>query len=532
MPLLRLIIVGLGVFTVLVLGGSRADSVAEPGDRERFEALLKKGNFKDAYEGYRSLALDPKTDPKLLGADLKQAMQCLRKLGRIDEIDALYETTIASHPGNWRLLQTVAESYLNDFGNRGFIVAGKFYRDPHTIGEWREAGTRERDRSRALQLFVQGLGRAQSDPDRVAAGAYLLTLAQALMGNWDKSDFWRLQTLTPLDILADYNDAWDDSWFRNQLGAPVESDGTPVYYRVPESFESTRTTVSAGGGHSPRPPKSTPAWPLGHVWNWPVSCSASLGPKRSLMRRSADSSKVVTNRLRAYSLETLQDDETVAWLATGVRRFKLPDEFNPIKIYQKIADDPKNKKDEKALNALAMIFENRRQLDRAAQYLEQSRLLYGNGKDGWKKKHLDQILNVWGEFDPRTSVPTMTQLTGRRATVDFRFRNGRRIHFEAHEILLSKLLRDVKDYIKSDPKQIDGQISDISNIGSRLVALSQQQYLGRAVAQWDLDVEPAPVISTSGSRSRRRLKRPASTCWSRGWKVGTPAGSWSGSTTP
>ncbi len=98
MPLLRLIIIGLGVFTVLVLGGSRADSVTEPGDRERFETLLNKGNFKDAYEGYRGLALDPKTDPKLVGADLKQAMQCLRKLGRVDEIDVLYETAVAIHP--------------------------------------------------------------------------------------------------------------------------------------------------------------------------------------------------------------------------------------------------------------------------------------------------------------------------------------------------------------------------------------------------------------------------------------------------
>ncbi len=45
---------------------------------------------------------------------------------------------------------------------------------------------------------------------------------------------------------------------------------------------------------------------------------------------------------------------------------------------------------------------------------------------------------------------------------------------------------------RPSPKQIDGQISDISDIGSRLVALNQQQYLGRAVAQWDLDLEPAP----------------------------------------
>ena len=42
-----------------------------------------------------------------------------------------------------------------------------------------------------------------------------------------------------------------------------------------------------------------------------------------------------------FSLKTLGEDETIARLATGVKRFKLPDEFNFIKIYQRVADDPK-----------------------------------------------------------------------------------------------------------------------------------------------------------------------------------------------
>ena len=85
------------------------------------------------------------------------------------------------------------------------------------------------------------------------------------MGNWDKSDFWRLQTLTPLDILADYNDAWDDSWFRNQLGAPVESDGTPVYYRVPESFESAKND--------------------GERWRWALAKAAEVDPGLAIRTR-------------------------------------------------------------------------------------------------------------------------------------------------------------------------------------------------------------------------------------------------------
>ena len=104
-----------------------------------------------------------------------------------------------------------------------------------------------------------------------------------------------------------------------------------------------------------------------------------------------------------------------------------------------------------------------------------------------RRQHLDQILGAWGQFEA-----TATQPAGRGASVDFRFRNGRRVHFEAHEILFDKLLKDVKDYITSGPKQIDWQKTDINDIGSRLVDQNQQQYLGRSVARWDLDLEPLP----------------------------------------
>src|SRR5205807_2565544 len=79
-----------------------------------------------------------------------------------------------------------------------------------------------------------------SDPDRGTAGRYLLTLAQALMGNRAQSNSWRLQTLTPLDVLPDHEENPYSSWGGQQSGAPVEPDGTPVYYHVPESFPKAK----------------------------------------------------------------------------------------------------------------------------------------------------------------------------------------------------------------------------------------------------------------------------------------------------
>jgi len=66
-----------------------------------------------------------------------------------------------------------------------------------------------------------------------------------------------------------------------------------------------------------------------------------------------------------YALHTLGEDETIARLATGVKRFKLPDEFNFIKVYQKIVEEPQTGFAEQALVQLAGIFENRRQYPKA-----------------------------------------------------------------------------------------------------------------------------------------------------------------------
>ena len=87
--------------------------------------------------------------------------------------------------------------------------------------------------------------------------------------------------------------------------------------------------------------------------------------------------------------------------------------------------------------------------------------------------------------------PSWTQPAGHGATLDFRFRNGRRVQFEAHEIQVAKLLSDVKNYIAAHRPQLDWQQIDISDIGSRIVAQNQEQYLGRLVARWDLDLEPS-----------------------------------------
>ncbi|MGA2034965.1 MAG: MG2 domain-containing protein, partial [Thermoguttaceae bacterium] len=180
--------------------------------------------------------------------------------------------------------------------------------------------------------------------------------------------------------------------------------------------------------------------------------------------------------------------ETIARLATGIKRFKLPDEMNYIKIYQAVAEEPKTGHGADALERLAQIFENRRQYARSADYWRRAIKEYPQDPraQNWQAQ-LDQIVGNWGRFEPITTQPA-----GRGATVEYRFRNGTAVEFTAQEIKVQKLLDDVKAYIKSRPNQLDWQQANIGDLGYRLVTLNQQQYVGRQVAAWKMEIKPRP----------------------------------------
>ena len=139
-------------------------------------ADMQQGNYKDAYEGFRKLALDPQDDPRQVGDDLNMAVQCLQHLNRVDEIDDFREEVIEVHKDNWRLLWAAAQNYMN-VDHHGFIVAGKFYRG-NKRGGGKVVNAVERDRVRALQLMVQALPLAQKDDDHGEVGDFLSRLAR------------------------------------------------------------------------------------------------------------------------------------------------------------------------------------------------------------------------------------------------------------------------------------------------------------------------------------------------------------------
>jgi len=446
------------------------------------------GNFKNAYDQLAALAIDAKDDPAEVSDDLTRCITCLERLGREDEVDDFREKTVAAHGDNWRLLWTAAKSY-QDRTQYGFIVAGKFYRGGRRGNDGRMVYCMERDRIRALQLMQDAAAKQVGETNKNDVGEFYLSFADMLLearAGW-MGDAWRLQYLSDLTKLPDYDEGGRGYYGGESRGAPANEDGTPVYHYLPKSWQEAQTD--------------------GQRWRWCLQQaslqSEDMGRRATLCladflhgqfgvqtmagyglgRVSADDEK--KNESGPYAVSSLAENETIARLAVGIRRFKLPDEFNFIKLYQQLGDGPKCTSGEKALDALGEIFENRQQYDRSAEYWKKDITTYGAGPHNWRQARVDQILGNWGNFDPLETEPV-----GPSAHASLIFRNGKKVSFEATEIDVTKLLTDVKAYLKTNPGQLQWNQVDISNVGFRLVTENQKQYLGQQAAKWDMDLTP------------------------------------------
>ena len=481
-----------GLLLVLLAAVAQSESTPAAGgatERARLQRVYNDGNFKDAYDSFRKLVLDKNDDPALVGADLNNALSALRQLGRLNELDELRESAVATHPKNWRLLMEAADSYVK-FDHFGFIIAGKFARRAHR-GGGQPANSWERDRVRALQLMVQAMPQLEAAGQPREAARFWWKMAEMLFSLRGEDQWWRLERLTNLDVLPDYELGYRRS--TSSIGAPVDEQGNPIFYTAPKSWNAAQND--------------------GQRWRWALAQAVENDVSRrnevglffaDCLRNQFDVQTLAyfgtffdprnddsTNETEGpWSLPSLKEDETIARLATGVKRFALSDEFNFIHIYQQIADDrartagPKHYSEE-ALNRLAELFENRRQYSRAAEYWRRSIAEFGPGAQNFKQDRLNQIVGNWGRFESVVSQPA-----GAGATIDFRFRNGNKVGFTAQEIDIGKLLADVKSYLKANPRQLDQARLNIGDLGYRLVQQKQSEYVGRQVAAWELSLEP------------------------------------------
>ena len=468
-------------------------------ERTLAQKYQKEGNYRDAWQLYQKLANQQNNSDQGVVHDLREGIQCLQQLNRVTEIDEFRESILKNHAAKPRVLWKAAESLIQG-PHYGYVIDEKFYRGHHR-GVGRYVNTQELDRLSALRLMSQAVALFKDNENADLAADIYFDFATYFMSGREGGNAWKLQVLTDLQEVPDYGSLTSESGggFRRGIyganvdgpeGAPVDEAGVPVYYRVPPSYETAAND--------------------GQRWRWMLDQAVKRKADREqavlfqiadfnrsqfgvqtlqnymplFSRRSVVQGDQAEERVNPFSLESLKETETLARLATGIQRFPLPDDVNFIRLYQKIAAMGKSATAENALAQLTSVFENRRQYPEAAKYLQQNIQAYGDPHQH-KKQQLDQIIGNWGQFEPNH-----TQVAGQGAKVDFRFRNGKQVEFEAYEVHAEKLLDDVKTYLKSHPEKLDWNQINISNLGYRLVDEQQKKYQGKLVSRWELQLDP------------------------------------------
>jgi tetratricopeptide (TPR) repeat protein len=488
-PVFRQLVWSLSAVVVLVAASASLSQDNQLPDREPALQAFRDGNFKEAYEALRRLLTSPNASTEGIEEDLSTAIQSLQRLNRVDEIDALLDQIVAAHAKSWQAFAAVANQY-NSIEHFGYMIGGEFHRGQHR-GQGRVVNATARDRVHALQLYRRAVELAASSPDKKDAARVLNGLAQTLAYNGDTSQYWRLQSLTDLATLPDYEEGWGYN-ASGPNGAPVTSDGDPVFFDLPASWDAAKND-----GQRWR-------WALAEMVAWdPARRADELIARANLLAAQFDVQTMAGQPIplmreqavgdpkeapQTWSLDTLGEDETIARLATGIKRFKLPDDQNYIKLYQQVLelDPPADEQSFRtAVTQLAGIFENRRQYTRAAEYWHKAVERFSGDEQKQYQARLDQIIGNWGEFGT-----VATQPAGRGATIEFRFRNAKHVTFTAQPVDVTKLLANVKEYLNSKPAQLDWQRLNVADLGYRLVQQNEKEYLGAEVANWKLDLEP------------------------------------------
>ncbi len=463
-------------------GESPADRRAEA------DSQAKLGNFKIAAEQYRLLALDPNTPPKDAAGDLDKAADALLRMGEADACEKFLDQAVLAKPESWRVLAGVAKRRIALPG-RVARVDDAFVRTDRWEGEIRDAT--ERDRVAAIQLMLRAeklLDGADDRASKLDKLNFYRQFASFVTNRRLDGAAWRLTELTDLESLPEPEEMYARRGI-SARGAPVDADGNPIYHPLPESWQAATND--------------------GQRWRWLLGRMAEFGGRdeadlkfaqfllgqfgvqtmgRMPIRPLAEDGGA-EEATGPFAVRTLTDDETIAKLATGLKRFSPPEEFNHVRLFQSLAGRSSKYFREYAAAALGRIYENRQQFATAAVWWQ--RLV--PEKPGDKKTEaelaLRRIAGKAGRLEPGPVAPA-----GERTRLPYLFRNGDRVVLTAHRLDEKLLLKDIRALLKKnseDPFRNPAVVRP-EQLGRQVVEKNAVRYIAEKTAEWEVKLDPLP----------------------------------------
>ena len=477
--------------TVSALLGASAGLLAmtaaeePPGNADALRAeagrLLAKGDYADALARYETLLKDGDVPGEAAAGDLAAAVRAAGQLGRQEAMDDLRAAVLASHPDSPEVKRAAAGTLLGG-QHYGYVIDGEFTRGRQRGGgNW--VNVTEWDRAEAIRLLAAGLPRATAEAlGERDAGAYRLALANAVAHDRLGRNAWRLQERTDLANLPDRTDPDPVRQTANPAGAPVTADGDPVFHDVPASWEAAASD--------------------GERWRRALAEAAGFGEELAA-RATLERARFLETQFGVgtlggqlaglmsdeganagpWALSTLQDTETIARLATGPKRFALPDGHNHLLLYREVAgSDTPSTND--ALRGLAGVYENRRQYPRAVEVWERliERTTPGTSEHENAVKRREQIVGAYAAFEPEPAGPA-----GTAATLFLTYKNAERATLKAYRV-------DVRKWFATAMKEIaDAEGTDDRGGNANLLGKwwpGEAKFASDPIAQWTVELAP------------------------------------------
>ncbi|MCC8108640.1 MAG: hypothetical protein LIQ30_06250 [Planctomycetes bacterium] len=474
------LVIALAVAASLLAVYGRADGADDtapadqPVGRAAAREMYEKGFFAEAGEAFSRLAVDPEARPKDAAADLEYAVWSFLNLRDQDRATAIIDAVDTAWQSSWRVQMAVATVWNR---MRSFPWPGPNQRNPERI--------RVENINRLIRAQVH-LNNAFDPADAAERAGYYRLLADVILFGRDADHAWRLTALTDLSDPLLYDDA-PRLYMYPSRNAPVNPDGTPVYHAVPSSWADAATD--------------------GERWRWALEQMAAHGDVggRDLVfarflwwqfgvqsMRSGSYLAENDDAVAAtgpFAVRTLKDTETIARLATGLKRFTMPDEYNFIRLLQAVRRDGDATERADAIHLLAIVYENRQQYDRAAEMWRERAKYPAEKRVPDAEEALRRIEGNVGALEPGPVAPA-----GKTTSLSYLFRNGKAVHFRARRLNERQLLNDVVLRMKQGDDSLyqNYSLRQPAMLGRRVVEADEDKYVGATVAEWDVKLDPLP----------------------------------------
>lgn len=421
--------------------------------------LMEKGHYAEAYVAYTNIVFAPD------GADvtdgnraqsLLDAPRCLAKLKRFDEAEPLLDKAILER--REFAVHVAYSQALGELPRYGKTVKGVFSR----LNEWRdEYSSVEHDRVKRLKC-LKAIMPDLAKQTKLRQRWFWNEVVNALeMNGRNRGAAWKLQELTSLTEIPQIEEKrnWGGSDFE-EGPAPVDESGEPIFYGLVKSWEDAKND--------------------GERWMFANTARAAVDDfgRRNSARTLGEFAK---NQFGVYhlrgednltkligDLRSLDDDETITRLANGIKRFKLPVEYNYLRMWRELGD----------YASIAQEYELRYQFVKACEM--------------WIKAG-----KACSHFVERISSPNVS-LSGnvpvvsykKRARFEVNFRNADELEFSLVKIDVARYLEEVKDDIKNNRKRNDYyNLWDVARFLIRLKDLKKvEKYLIGEKYSWSQKV--------------------------------------------